>query len=148
MQVFDFELSSDEMKLIESFNIPFRACIPMIEVSQGQDLGVQNGPLLISFFSQLRLLIPLKGDVCLWVLGLNCAQIGVSVNSENPNPTMQLRWSVDTWLALYWTGIWHKTCLDWAAIWLLAKWLINSFELYFVKESLPLGVCRLLKVFC
>ena len=65
MQVFDFELSADEMKLIESFNIPFRACIPMIEVSQGQDLGVKNGPLLISFFSQLRLLIPLKGDVCL-----------------------------------------------------------------------------------
>lgn len=65
MQVFDFELSADEMKLIESFNIPFRVCIPVIEVSQGQDLGVQNGLLLISFFSQLRSLIPLKGDVCL-----------------------------------------------------------------------------------
>ena len=49
MQVFDFELSADEMKLIESFNIPFRACIPMIEVSQGQDLGGQNGISLISF---------------------------------------------------------------------------------------------------
>lgn len=49
MQVFDFELSADEMKLIESFNIRFRACIPMIEVSQGQDLAVQNGPFLISF---------------------------------------------------------------------------------------------------
>ena len=33
------------------------------------------------------------------VLVSNCAGIGVSVNSENPNPTMQLRWSVDTWLA-------------------------------------------------
>ena len=53
MQVFDFELSADEMKLIESFNIPFRACIPMIEVSQGQDLGGQNGPSLISFLTQL-----------------------------------------------------------------------------------------------
>ena len=49
MQVFDFELSADEMKLIESFNIPFRACIPMIEVSQGQDLGGQNGISLICF---------------------------------------------------------------------------------------------------
>ena len=35
------------------------------------------------------------------VLGSNCAEISVSVNFENPNPTMQLRWSVDTWLALY-----------------------------------------------
>ena len=45
------------------------------------------------------------------VLGSNCAGIGVSVNSENPNPTMQLRWSVDTWLAPYWTGIWHERAL-------------------------------------
>lgn len=34
MQVFDFELSDEDMKVIESFNIPFRVCIPMIEVSQ------------------------------------------------------------------------------------------------------------------
>ena len=67
MQVFDFELSADEMKLIESFNIPFRACIPMIEVSQGQDLGGQNGLSLISFLTQLRSRILRKGDVCLWV---------------------------------------------------------------------------------
>ena len=65
MQVFDFELSADEMKLIESFNIPFRVCIPMIEVSQGQDLGGQNGLSLISFFTQLRSRILLKGDICL-----------------------------------------------------------------------------------
>ena len=66
MQVFDFELSADEMKLIESFNIPFRACIPMIEVSQGQDLGGQKEPsFIISFLTQLRSCILLKGDVCL-----------------------------------------------------------------------------------
>ena len=66
MQVFDFELSADEMKLIESFNIPFRACIPMIEVSQGQDLGGQNGPsFIISFLTQLRSRILLKGDIFL-----------------------------------------------------------------------------------
>ena len=64
MQVFDFELSADEMKLIESFNIPFRVCIPMIEVSQGQDLEGQNGPFLISVLTQLRSRILLKGDVC------------------------------------------------------------------------------------
>ena len=34
MQVFDFELSDEDMKVIESFNVPFRVCIPMIEVSQ------------------------------------------------------------------------------------------------------------------
>ena len=66
MQVFDFELSADEMKLIESFNIPFRVCIPMIEVSQEQDLGGQNGPsFIISFLTQLRSRILLKGDICL-----------------------------------------------------------------------------------
>lgn len=30
-EVFDFELSDDDMKVIESFNKPWRACIPMIE---------------------------------------------------------------------------------------------------------------------
>lgn len=59
MQVFDFELSADEMKLIESFNIPFRVCVPMIEVRQGQDLGVRNGPLLISFFHTVAITHPL-----------------------------------------------------------------------------------------
>ena len=65
MQVFDFELTADEMKLIESFNIPFRACIPMIEVSQGQDLGGQNGLSFLSCLTQLRSRILLKGDIFL-----------------------------------------------------------------------------------
>lgn len=34
IQVFDFELSAEDMKVIESFNIPFRVCVPMIEVSE------------------------------------------------------------------------------------------------------------------
>ena len=34
MQVFDFEMSAEDMKVMESFNIPFRACVPMIEVSR------------------------------------------------------------------------------------------------------------------
>jgi len=31
-QVFDFELSAEDMKVIESFHIPYRVCVPMIEV--------------------------------------------------------------------------------------------------------------------
>lgn len=31
-EVFDFEMSAEDMKVMESFNIPFRACVPMIEV--------------------------------------------------------------------------------------------------------------------
>lgn len=31
-EVFDFQLSDDDMEVIESFNRPWRACIPMIEV--------------------------------------------------------------------------------------------------------------------
>ncbi|XP_015759024.1 PREDICTED: alcohol dehydrogenase [NADP(+)]-like [Acropora digitifera] len=34
LEVFDFELSAEDMKVIESFNIPFRVCVPMIEVSK------------------------------------------------------------------------------------------------------------------
>jgi len=33
MQVFDFELSAEDMKVIESFHIPYRVCVPMVEVS-------------------------------------------------------------------------------------------------------------------
>ena len=44
MQVFDFELSAEDMKVIESFNIPYRVCIPMIEVS-----GVHNSKLFQIF---------------------------------------------------------------------------------------------------
>lgn len=51
-EVFDFELTADEMKLIESFNIPFRVCIPMIEV-EGQrvarDAGHPHYPFNIPF---------------------------------------------------------------------------------------------------
>lgn len=32
IDIFDFELSAEDMKVIESFNIPFRVCVPMIEV--------------------------------------------------------------------------------------------------------------------
>lgn len=32
--MFDFELSAEDMQVIESFNIPFRVCVPMIEVSE------------------------------------------------------------------------------------------------------------------